>query len=405
MGNVKELKQQNIMEAIRILQNEKELSKPELSKRMGISTVSAHSFINELVERQIVLSSGASSSNHGRKASLFRLNPNYGFAVGMVLSSNSIQTVAYDFTSKLISGFSLNLDKTADEDICSKMIAQARIAIANHKSDYGKCFGIGIAIPGIVDHNTDLIKNSVHFPNFKPLDLKFIIQDTLQVPVFIGNDNKLCMNAIKWSENRSLLSPVVFIGVEEGVGCGIMINGQILQGANSVAGEIGHIPINLDGPLCNCGNSGCLEHYIAQRGLIDRVIKHLNENSDSDSEYNSENFTIEHVISLARHNDFVHNALMDCCRYFCILLENVIKIYGPKEIIIECEYLKRLPEYFQYLVEQFHKSPWVQGQDYVLRLNTIDHVYAAGGAMTVLDHTYTSNTNNALLDFLDEVTA
>lgn len=402
MGNVKELKQQNILEAISILQKEKELSKPALSKRMGISTVSAHSFINELVERQIVLSSGSSSSSHGRKASLFRLNPNYGFSVGMVLSSNSIQTVAYDFTSRQISSFSLRLEKTADENICSKMISQARIAISNHESDYGKCLGLGVAIPGIVDHNTDLIKNSVHFPHFKPLDLKFIMQDALQIPVFIGNDNKLCMNAVKWAENRSLSSPIAFIGVEEGVGCGIMINGQILQGANSVAGEIGHIPIDTDGPLCNCGNRGCLECYIAERGLIDRIIRHLNGNSDSGNQYNSENFTIQHVISLARHNDFIHNALLDCCRYFCILLENVVKIYGPKEIIIECEYLKRLPEYFQFLSEQFYKSPWVQGQNYVLRLNSIDHVYAAGGAMTVLDHIYTSSTNNILLDFLED---
>lgn len=405
MGNVKELKQQNILEAIRILHKEKEVSKQELARLMEISTVSAHSFINELLEKGIVLSSGTGSSNHGRKATLYRLNPKYGFSVGIVLTSTSIITVAYSFTSELISSFSLGIEKIPDEALCENMIAQARLAIANHEKEYGICLGVGVAMPGIIDHQTGLIKKILHFPDFKTLDLKFVMQDALKVPVFVGNDNKVCMNALKWAGDQYTDVPVAFIGVEEGVGCGVMIGGQILQGANSVAGEIGHLPIDPNGPLCSCGNRGCIEHYIAERELIEKIIQHLNQESDFPSRYTSENFTIQHVISLARSNDFVRSAIRECCDYFCILLENVVKIYGPQEIIIECEYLKQLPEFFAYLSERFYRSPWVNGQSYSIRLNTIDYVYATGGAMTVLDNICTNPTDNLLLDFLESTSA
>lgn len=405
MGNVKELKQQNILEAIRILHKEKEVSKQELARQMGISTVSAHSFINELLDKGIVLSSGTGSSSHGRKATLYRLNPRYGFAVGIVLTSASITTVTYNFTSELISSFSLGIEKIPDEALYENMIVQARLAIGNHEKEYGVCLGVGIAMPAIIDHKTGLIKRILHFPDFKTLDLKFVMQDELKVPVFIGNDNKVCMNAIKWAGDRNTDLPLAFIGVEEGVGCGVMIGGQILQGADSVAGEIGHLPIDLNGPLCSCGNRGCIEHYISEKGLIAKIIRHLNREAGNDFQYSIENFTIQHVISLASSNAFVRNAIRECCDYFCILLENVVKIYGPQEIIIECEYLKQLPEFFSYLSDRFYRSPWVSGQSYIIRLNTIESVYATGGAMTVLDNIYTNPTDNLLLDLLDDTSA
>lgn len=401
MGNIKELKQQNLLEVIGILRKEKELSKQALAKFMGLSTVSAHSFINELSEKNIVMDSGISDNNCGRKATLFRLNPHFGFTVGICLSSSKIDTVTYNFASELISSFTLNIEKVPDEELCGSILLQARLAISNHEEEYGKCLGIGIAMPAIVDHTTSLIKKIIRFPGFKHFDLKFLIQDALQIPVFIGNDNKMCMNAIKWIENRFTNLPMAFIGVEEGVGSGILIDGKILEGANSVVSEIGHISIDLNGPLCNCGGRGCIETYISERVLINKVIEHLNHTMNDSTGYSTETFTIQHVISLAKHNPFIDTVLKECCDYFCVLLENVVKIYDPKEIIIECEYLKQLPEYFEYLCDKFYHSPWVIGQDYNISLNKIQNVYATGGAMTVLGNIYSNNSENILLDLLE----
>lgn len=400
MGNIQELKQQNLLDVINILRKEKELSKQALARQMDVSSVSAHSFINELLDMNIVLSSGTSSPSHGRKASLFRLNPYYGFAVGIFLSSTSIITVAYDFTSKLISSFTLNIDKTPENELGEQIITQARLAIATHKAAYHRCLGIGVAMPAIVDSTSSTIRKIFHFHNFYPLNLKDVMQEALGVPIFIGNDNKLCLNAIKWSEDRFTNRPIAFIGVEEGVGCGVLINGKILQGSNFFAGEIGHLSVDLNGPLCSCGSRGCIEGYISEKGLIKQVVDHLNSLSDRPQLYNTENFNIQHVISLAQTNDFVHTTILKCCDYFSVLLEDIVKIYDPKEIIIECEYLKQLPEFFSYLSNKFQHSPWVHGHNYVLRLNKIENVYATGAAMTVLDNVYTNHPNNILLKFL-----
>lgn len=400
MSNLKELKQQNLLEVIRLLRQNTSLNKQSLAKLMGLSTVSAHSFINELVDMNMVLNTGFSSVNSGRKASLFHLNPNYGFVVGIYLSSRKLYTVSYNFASELLSSFSLNIETIPASELIDQILSQINLAISSHEGQYGKCLGIGLSLPAIIDNTSGMIRKIFHIQDFTASDLKFVIQDTLHLPVFIGNDIQMCMNSIKWSENIFTDSPIAFVGIDDGVGASLLIGGKILRGANSAVTEIGHISVDLNGPLCKCGNRGCIENYISEKKLLEKVISHLNETMGT-AAYTTRTFTIKHLIALAEYDDFVQNLLAECCDYIYILLENMVKLYGPREIIIECEYLKQLPAYFEYLCSKFDSSPWVINQNYSIRLNQIENIYPTGAAMTVLDNLYTASSDNILLNIIE----
>lgn len=398
MGNIKDLKKQNLLEVISIIRKGGTMSKQEVAREMKLSNVSAHSFINELVEKEMLLSFGTDNGNRGRRASLYSLNPNYGFVVGQSLSTGVVTTATYDFASSKISTFSMDISRLSWDELCSNIVQQAIFAIESHQKSYNHCLGLGFAVPGLVDTSAGIIRKLIHFPGFNHLHLRESIEQAVGVPVFMDNDNKFSVLAIKWIEDKHTSSPVVFVGIREGVGSGVMINGNVLHGKHSAAGEIGHIPIDIDGEWCSCGGRGCLETRISEKILIEKIVKHLNAKQPDSLCYEAGQFTIGHVITLARDDEFVQNELRTACDYLTICLENIVKIYDPEEIIIDSEYLRALPEYFDYLCKRFYSSQWSNREGFVLRLNTIDDIYATGAAMSVFDNIYSPTSNNLLLD-------
>ena len=107
---------------------------------------------------------------------------------------------------------------------------------------------------------------------------------------------------------------------------------------------------------------------------------------------------MSHVIALAKDDEYVKNELKISCNYLTICLENIIKCFDPEEIIIDCEYLSSLPEYFDYLSNLLRKSQWIHSDRFNLKLNTIENIYATGAAMRVFDNIYSTNSENLLLD-------
>ncbi|MDR1766173.1 MAG: ROK family transcriptional regulator [Lachnospiraceae bacterium] len=401
MGNIKELKKQNLMETLAVIHEKGEMTKQEVARQTGMSAVSAHSFINELLDKGMLMSGRTEQGNQGRRATLYKLNPYYGFVVGQSLSPAAITTVSYDFACGEISAFSLEIGKLGHGELGEAVRQQAAFAIGNHEKSHRRCLGLGFAVPGPMDSKTQVIRKAMPFIDVNPMELKAQMEEAFSVPVFMGNDNKFNALAIKLMENRRCRDPLVFVGVREGVGAGVLVEGKILKGANYLASEVGHIPIQMDGEVCSCGQRGCLETFIGEKYLIGRIVRHLNENPASGSAsgaalYTHQDITMKHVLAMAEDDAFVKGQLEDACRYLAICLENIVKAYNPEEIVLECKYLESLPGYFRKVQDLFFASPWVRGNEPTLRLNTIPNVWAVGAATAVLDNVFTPAPENIL---------
>lgn len=131
--------------------------------------------------------------------------------------------------------------------------------------------GIGIGLPGPVDHESGLVHFLPNIPGIRNINLKRILTERLGMKVSVDNDAKLmCLAEHRLGAARGL-DFVVCLTLGTGVGGGLILNGELYRGAQNASGEIGHIPVNVEGPVCNCGGTGCLEAYIGNNRILEEA--------------------------------------------------------------------------------------------------------------------------------------
>lgn len=131
--------------------------------------------------------------------------------------------------------------------------------------------GMGIGLPGLVDFKKGLVFSLTNIPRWKNVKLKSIMEKKIRIPVFPDNDVKvMALAEMKYGSGRGY-KDAVCLTLGTGVGGAIVINGSLYRGASLVAGEIGHVPLNEKGPMCNCGSFGCLEAYVGREYFLNKA--------------------------------------------------------------------------------------------------------------------------------------
>ena len=157
------------------------------------------------------------------------------------------------------------------EELAGQIAQAVEAALSAANCAVGDISGIGVAVPGVVDTLTGRI---VVLPNLdiRDLPLRDEMMALFPVPVVVGNDVNLGTLAEKWIGAARDAQSVVGVFVGTGIGGGVVMDGRLITGASEMAGEIGHMTVQLDGPLCGCGNKGCWES-LASRTAIERQIR------------------------------------------------------------------------------------------------------------------------------------
>ncbi|MDE1175799.1 MAG: ROK family transcriptional regulator [Edaphobacter sp.] len=153
--------------------------------------------------------------------------------------------------------------------------------------------GVGISVPGRVDPATQRILMA---PNLKwhNYDLKGALEEKLKLQVELDNDANACLASELWHGSLDGIGSAVLVAVGEGVGASIFSGGQLVYGFNGLAGEIGHVPIDPEGPRCGCGQRGCWEVFASSRTALERYRKMAPEEEIAD---------IEELLTRAREGD------------------------------------------------------------------------------------------------------
>ena len=193
-----------------------------------------------------------------------------------IKAKSSFSTKSFDDKHKLIQGIIDSLDSL----------------ILNQRLKRSAILGVGIGVPGPVD----TLKGIVHFlpniPGWKEVGLKKILEQKIKLPVFIDNDAKLMTLAEHKLGAAQHYKNVLCLTLGTGVGGGLIINNLLYRGSDNSAGEVGHFPLNENGPLCGCGARGCLETYVGNSKIIKDARKLFGPK-----------ITLERVSELARENN------------------------------------------------------------------------------------------------------
>lgn len=135
--------------------------------------------------------------------------------------------------------------------------------------------GIGAGVPGIISPAEGIVRFSPNLPGWVEVPLKARLMEGLGIPVYVENDANAYALGESWQGAGKGAGSLVCITLGTGVGGGIILGGALWRGADGMAGEIGHVTVNPKGPVCGCGNRGCLERYASATAVVERVLEAL----------------------------------------------------------------------------------------------------------------------------------
>jgi len=213
-----------------------------------------------------------------------------------------------------------------------RVLKQANVAIS-------EICAIGIGAAGISNPETGILFTSPHLPGWRDVSLRDIIQEKLGKKTFLTNDaNAAALGEFYFGAARGARN-FIYITLSTGIGGGIVIDGKIYSGAIGAAGEVGHMTIDDDGPICNCGNRGCWETLASGTALAREARQRIKEGARTSileyAEGDVEKVTAQVIHSAAEHGDSLARELIARTGYYVgVGLANLINIFNPELIVI-----------------------------------------------------------------------
>jgi len=193
----------------------------------------------------------------------------------------------------------------------------------------GRCEGVGIVFPGVVDHHTGQVLNAPLL-GWRNVEIREPISKAIGLPVFVESAAKACALAQMWlgGDEAPNTYDFIYVSIADGVGTGLVIGGELIRGASQIAGEFGHVPLSSDGPRCACGSKGC---WMAYTSNLATVARYLNRDADEVGTH----FSVTDVITRARSGDAkAMDAIRATAHYLGLGLVTIIHGINPGRIYI-----------------------------------------------------------------------
>ncbi len=322
--------------ALTLIRTHQPVSRAELSRLMETNRANVTLLINELLDEGLVREEEQTQANkRGRKPTSLFLNSGDNLAVAIDVRKTRTFIMLTDSTGKQIGEVIAFATKLDPEEFVESLAWQLRKALGG-KLDATTCGGIGMVVPGMLDLKNGTVVHSptLRWRNVELLDL--MEKEFGDIEIHLENSGKACALSQIWSVrgDGTGLSDIVFVSVSDGVGVGIVVNGELVRGRHNTAGEFGHVPLSIDGPPCACGANGCWEAYISNIATISRYFG-TSVAGRKPQPLNVAEFTIEELISKARANDGrALTALQSTARYLGLGLASIINVIDPSRIYI-----------------------------------------------------------------------
>lgn len=233
----KERKNLSILEVIR---KNGPISRTDISKITELNIVTVSNYVNHYIKKGLVLEGELDESTGGRKPVLVELNPKAGYIVGVGLNMMSMVGVLVDLEINVITELKRERIPENSETVIEKMVDMAQEIIEKAEIDKSKIVGVGVGVPGIIDERGRTIRWPQSLGQ-KDISVCLSIKDTfekrLNIPTFVENDANAAVLGEKWLGLDRDVRHMIYMF--SGVGCGVLINGEIYRGASGAAGELG----------------------------------------------------------------------------------------------------------------------------------------------------------------------
>ncbi len=334
------LRRRNLNVVIERINSEGPITQREIVNSTGISFAKVNKITSLLNRIGLTIENGKEVSNGGRRSTLFEVNPNYRYTIGCQLSHTRIQTIIGNLKGKILFEDSKPYDKSIGKDAVINLLIDS-IAGLMKKSEIAKenFLGVGVAIAGLFNPNDDTVLPFPHLVKWGNVAFKEIIAEKFDLPCYVNNiANAAALAEFNYGLGKGKDS-ILYLNIGSGLGMGIIFNGKLYEGVSGSAGEFGHISVDDHGPLCKCGNLGCLEAIASTQAIVNQAKTLLKQGVSSilPTMINDDltKLDFERICAAANESDKLAFSLIDKMgQNLGEGIVTIINLFNPERIIL-----------------------------------------------------------------------
>ena len=381
----------NKRNVLNCIEENQPINRSAISQMVGLSIPAVMSITDELLEHGMIQSIGRIGSGVGKHPEQFTICGEHFRYVGVDVGRINTRVVITGQDGEVLVSTSKPTKDAEEPEKCIEYLCeQVRETLKKSTVDEKTIVGICIAMPGLIESDTGTVIFSPDF-GWKDVPLEKWVQERLEpFHVIVRNANRA---QARWetrpgSNNKE--STIFCVGLGYGIGSGIISNGEVYYGSSGTSGEIGHIIVNPNGPVCLCGNNGCLEAVSSGRAIAEQAKEIVKNNGDTVirklCNNDPENITAKTVFEAAVLQDEIAMHLIDqAAKYIGIALATAINMLDPDTIYL-CggmmkngdDFLNRIKKYTR--ERQMHLA----GRHVAIRPGSKDELNVAKGATLMI---------------------
>jgi glucokinase-like ROK family protein len=328
----------NLSIVLNALRDHAPVSRARLAVLTSLNKTTVSSLVDQLIDAQFVSELGPGKPGYvGRPGILLTLNPDVGWIIGVDLGVDYISLIMTNFATDIVWRSYERTGGDGQDAIIPRMIEMVRGAVGRAQGEGRSILGIGVGLPGLVDTATGKL---LFAPNlgWRDLPMRKILAEHFGFPIYVENEANIAAFGESYMGAARGAGNVIYVLAGVGIGGGVVVDGHMLPGASGLAGEIGHVTMDPEGRLCNCGNRGCWETLADQAALFRRVKEASASGRESVlSQYlvgDAGSLTVPIVAEAARNGDEVAlKALEETAIYLGIGMAGLINIFNPDGLV------------------------------------------------------------------------
>ena len=333
--NVKNLNKHAIIDLIRFTPNG--ISRVELARQLNITRAAITSIINDL-QKMGMVNEVEGQYPSGRKPIVLEINPNQGFVVGIDLGATHATILLANYAAHVLCDVEIPVNiEEGPETVLSLIDTRLRAMLDENGLKVENIKAICLGVPGPVVINCGMVLDPPLMPGWNKFPIENYVKSLWNIPVFLENDAELgAIGEWAYGAGRGEKN-LVYIKVGKGIGSGLLLDGQIYHGASGSAGEIGHFTIDENGPMCSCGNRGCLEAMAGGEAVANRAIKivHKGQRTDLSSIVPIESIQSKDVIAAACSGDLISQQILaEAGGHLGTAIASLVNLFNPSMVII-----------------------------------------------------------------------
>ncbi|WP_244216745.1 ROK family transcriptional regulator [Rahnella bruchi] len=313
------LRQYNEKRVLAWLRQQKISSRLDISRALALSKNTISLIVDDLIALGYVEEQGvAQTSSIGRPKIHVALKPSAIKAAGIMIERNRLHWMVCDYFSQIVEEKTFSLDTCAPHAVLDEIMRHCQQL---HQT-WPELVGIGIGFPGIVDHQLGILHVSSHL-GWGEVNLQPLLTCADAVPVSVWNNVKAAALIARQGDVAKDDDACFYLRVGEGIGGALLTEHGVYSGGSWTAGEVGHLAVLPDGPLCSCGQRGCLESLIGF-SAINRQLEQRQPGLSWDNRQQSA--------------DIVDEVMAQAGRLLGKALSQIIHLVNPKTLLIDCPY-------------------------------------------------------------------